>query len=231
MFTNPSALDSRENGRSMTTEPTCWEELQVRLGLRASDLLHASRLDRGRRVYCHEDKIFKVVALLEQETHRERNNDLCSEFRILQHASSVSGIPQAREFFRLGGYEILIMEKIDAHPLDQCRLTVCRWLCVFVRLAILLLRLSWKGIKHNDITRGNVLVSGYSHVHLIDFDQATSGGFWSCLRRNFCGARQGEIDFNNHYFRLVRRSLKNNLSPVIVSRIQRLRRLSGRGNP
>ena len=82
-----------------------------------------------------------------------------------------------------------VTRRLDGRPLSQLDLGWGRLLWLTLRLALLVVRLAWRGVSHDDLRPENILVDPAGRLQLIDFDQASSGPPLVCLARSLLGLR------------------------------------------
>jgi predicted Ser/Thr protein kinase len=150
----------------------------------------ATAVPPGRRVYADGyGHLVKVQVPTADPTASTRNNDLVGEARLLRLAEGIPGIPAVSFVVEGDGWQALgtpfVTGARSALAVESLR-TRAR---VVVRVGLICLRLANRGISHNDIKLGNVLIDPVGKVWLVDFDQATSGhSRFSALVLNLVGS-------------------------------------------
>lgn len=200
-----------------------WCECVDAFNIESGILLHQSTLDPFRRVYVANGYIYKVVALQYEITSNFRAQNLAGEFAILKRCTGIKGVPSATAHHKTDEFEILVMERLPGEPLTNLSVGWLRLLIILAKLGIILLRLSWRGISHNDILPNNVLVTAEGSVSLVDFDQATRTKFLVALIRQFTGINIGGGQAHRSLISMViKRYLKKKLSPRTIQFLRKL---------
>jgi predicted Ser/Thr protein kinase/SAM-dependent methyltransferase len=150
----------------------------------------AAAIPPGRRVFVDScGHLVKVQAPTVDPTASLRNNDLAGEARMLRLAEGIPGVPRVTFLVEREGWQALgtpfLRDARSALAVESLatRARVVR------RVGYICLRLALRGISHNDIKLGNVLIDPVGKVWLVDFDQATSGhGRIAALVLNLMGS-------------------------------------------
>jgi len=204
-----------------------WSNCLGLFNIESGTLLHQSTFDPFRRTYVSNGYIYKVVALQHEITSNLRAQNLAGEFAILKRCAGIPGVPSVIAHHKTDEFEVLVMRRLPGERFTDLTVGWFRLFIILSKLAIILLRLSWRGISHNDILPRNILVTSKGSVSLIDFDQATRTQFLVALIRQFTGKN---IRGSNVYGSLVttlKKCVRKKLSPRMV---QFLRRLLRRNN-
>jgi len=205
-----------------------WPIVIAKAGLNSAELLSSSYFDLARRVYAIDERVYKITLLEYEATSRLRTLDLQGEFAMLRKCEGIPGVPAAINWQHDKDFEMLIIERMDGEALEG--LGIMRFLLVLCRLCAINFRLACRGVSHNDIKNGNVLLSNDGNISLIDFDQATLTGFVAGITRSFLGIRIGEEKVHGSLMTMVKEYLREKLPPRIVAVISRLagRRLNNK---
>lgn len=161
-----------------------WQACLNDLGIPNADIRSKGRGSRGRRVYQHQDRIYKI-AFLGYDEDTPRKNDLQSEFQIVKSCQKLTVVPRTVKAEVRNQYEVAIYQRVSGELLSDRSPGFLSKLPLLMRLASALLRISWLGISHNDLFADNVMIRTDGSVVLIDFDQATRASFSKSLYRNF----------------------------------------------
>lgn len=145
-----------------------------------------------------------------------------NEAAILERLTGVSGVPRVLSAHRVEDLEVLVMSRMSGERLGSWDLNLISALWVWLRLSLLVLRVSWRGVSHNDITLDNVLLGG-GRICLIDFDQASEASLWQCSRRAFLGRRSSELRIFGSMPSLLKDLLRGCLPSPIIKLVRRLR--------
>ena len=166
--------------------------------------------DPGRAVLVVADRFYKVVP---RQPVPERRQDARGEFELLRRCRGLAGVPEALELIEDGQRQILVLQRIPGRPLSALEIG---WLD-FARLVLGLIRLVWalarRGVRHNDLRPENVLVGPEGGVHLVDFDQASTGGLAECLLAGL-GLPVGDAPVCNGLLAPLRERLQARLSQL-----------------
>lgn len=204
-----------------------WSNCLGLFNIESGTLLHQSTLDPFRRTYVSNGYIYKVVALQHEITSNLRAQDLGGEFAILKRCAGIPGVPSVIAHHKTDEFEVLVMKRLPGERFTNLTVGWFRLFIILSKLAIILLRLSWRGISHNDILPQNILVTSKGSVSLIDFDQATRTQFLVALIRQFTGKNIGGSKLYGSLVTTLKKCVRKKLSPRMV---QFLRRLLRRNN-
>ena len=120
---------------------------------------------------------------------RPLGSDVRAEADLLRRCQGIPGIPSFVAWTQSGAARVLVLQRLDAQPLSQLEIGWLRLGAVLLALGGLVVRLAWRGISHNDLQPENILLDRAGRIHLVDFDQVSSGSFVLCLARSFLGLR------------------------------------------
>jgi SAM-dependent methyltransferase len=84
-------------------------------------------------------------------------------------------------------------------------------------------RLAWRGVSHDDLRPENILLDRAGGIHLIDFDQASSGAFAGCLARSLLGLRLARGPVSNSMWAPLRERVQTSLPPAALRLLKRAR--------
>jgi predicted RNA methylase/predicted Ser/Thr protein kinase len=183
-----------------------------------------SRLDPARRYGVAGDWFYKIALPARGVAPPARGQDLLGEARMLWRCQGIPGIPEIIGWSATGGIGMLITRRLEARPLSPLEVGWGRLLGLQLQLALMVVRLAWRGISHDDLRPENILVDDAGRAHLVDFDQASSGSFGRCLARSLLGLGLGGAGVSNGLLAPVRERVQASLSPAL------LRLLKGRRN-
>jgi len=204
-----------------------WGEFLSAFNIESSTLLRQSIIDPFRRVYLVNSYVYKVVALQFETTSHLREQSLAEEFSILEHCAGIPGVPPATAHYKTNEFEVLVMERLPGETLANLHTSWLQLFIILIKLTIILVRLSWRGISHNDILSTNVLVTSKGAVSLVDFDQASRNKFLVALVRQFTGINIGEGKVSYSLVTTFKECLKKKLPPQTI---QFLKKLCGRND-
>ena len=151
-----------------------------------------SEADPSRKTFLLDDVIIKSRKLDDDKTAHLRHNDLKDEYEILNLTGSIKGVPKALHYNKNELYELLILNYLPGVQLYSLQLSIFQTVKVALQLLKILVRLSVKGICHNDVTPQNVLLTSKNNASLVDFDQAVRTSIINALAGNIFGIRSGE---------------------------------------
>jgi predicted Ser/Thr protein kinase len=200
-----------------------WGEFLSAFNVESATLLWQSTIDPFRRVYLANGYVYKVVALQFETSSYLRAHNLTGEFTVLQDCCGITGVPSPIAHHKTDDFEVLVLECLPGEPLVDINITWLQLLMILARLGIILLKLSWRGISHNDIVGNNILVTSNRSVSLIDFDQASRCTFFGGVLRQFLGIHRGGNAAHSSVITLVKEYLKRTLAPRVVSSLRGLR--------
>jgi len=162
-----------------------WSSLEVRLGIPSNGLIAKSPYSEGRRVYRSGIAIFKVhLAENSLNSDSRQLGKLRTEYETLRRCAGISGIAQADSFTSQDGVCVLKLAYRPGLDITECpRIPAKAMFDLFVTV----MRVSAKGVLHNDIKPQNIVYDPSFGVCLIDFDQATRTGFLSAAIGNLLG--------------------------------------------
>jgi len=195
-----------------------WRAALEELGLGGAKLLQARREHPVQRVYRGGDRVYKLHLKCSAKD-AERSRRLGVGFETTLECHDLSGVPRALWRENRPNVYVCVYEALQARPIHS---PDHRWSTVvggLMQLSKLLARLSWRGIAHNDLFPGNVLLADNGRCFLIDFDSATRGSRWFAFRRNFLRGRRKVTDgkpkwaYIDLVFALVSQRLRDWLRP------------------
>ena len=128
--------------------------------------------DPSRKTFLINDIIIKSRKIDDDRSAHLRHNNLKEEFEILKLCDTVRGTPKALHYRKNEFYELLFLSYLPGSQLRNLQLSFIQTVKVTLQVLIILVRLSGKGICHNDVTPQNVLLTSKNNASLIDFDQA-----------------------------------------------------------
>jgi hypothetical protein len=167
------------------------------------------------------DRFYKAVA--RQAPGAERRHDGRGEFQMLQRCRGLAGVPAALELIEDERRHILVLQRVPGRSLADLELGWLRFAQVMLRLTGLVCALARRGVRHNDLRPENVVVAPDGRIHLVDFDQASTGGRAECLLAGL-GLPVRGVPVCNGLFAPLRERLQARLSPRLM-RALRGRRL------
>lgn len=200
-----------------------WEECLNFFDIQTGILLHQSEYDAYRRVYLANGNIYKVVASRQQSTGHLRAQNLAGEYAILRQCAGVKSIPSALAYHQTGEYEVLVESRLPGVRADELEIGWLKLLSILGRLSVILVRLSWRGISHNDIFLHNLLVESDGSVCLVDFDQATRATLPVALLRQFTGISIYGGKVHGSLVTVLKLYVKDKLSPRTRQFLKKLR--------
>jgi len=200
-----------------------WSKCRVLLNIPSGTLLWQSPNFPFRRVYVANNIVCKVVDLKCDASGSLREQDFAGEFSILKHCAGIPGVPSVIVHHKTDEFEVIVMNRFPGEPLSNLTIGWFRLFIILAKLGIILLRLSWRGISHNDILPQNVLVTSSGSVSLIDFDQAIRTKFLIAFIRQFTGINIGGGKVHGSLISIFKRYVKKRLSPRAIQFLRKLR--------
>jgi hypothetical protein len=173
----------------------------------------AGGLDPARTSGAADDRFYKIVARPPPGPWRQQDGR--GEFELLRRCRGLVGVPAALELVEDERRHILVLQRVPGRPLGEPELGWLRFAQVMVRLTCLVWALAGRGVRHNDLRPENVIVAPDGRVHLVDFDQASTGRLAECLLAGL-GLPVGGVPVCNGLFAPLRERLQARLSPRLV---------------
>ena len=173
----------------------------------------SSPLDAARSFGLTDDRFYKIVE--QREVAARRRQDLRGEFDLLRRCRGLAGVPAALELIEADGRQILVLERVPGQPLSRLELSWPDFALVQLRLLRLVWGLARRGVRHNDLRPENVMVAPDGRIHLVDFDQASTGGLLECLLASL-GLAVGQAPVSNGVLAPLRERIQARLSPRLI---------------
>ncbi len=148
--------------------------------------------DPSRKTFLLNDIIIKSRKLDEDRSAHLRHNDLKKEYEILKLSNAVNGTPKELHYHKNELYELLFLSYLPGEQLRNQQLNFIQTVKVTFQVLKILVRLSGKGICHNDVTPQNVLLTDKNNASLVDFDQAVRTTIVKAFAGNILGIKSGE---------------------------------------
>lgn len=180
--------------------------------------------DPSRKTFLLNDIIIKSRKLEDDRSAHLRHNDLKDEYEILKFSSAVKGIPKTFHYNKNELYELLFLSYLPGAQLRNLQLSFIQTVKVTLQVLKILIRLSVKGICHNDVTPQNVLLTGKNNASLVDFDQAVRTTIVKAFAGNILGIRSGESKVSYGLNTIFKDYLRKHFPNFLYS----LKRLVGR---
>lgn len=180
--------------------------------------------DPSRKTFLLNDIIIKSRKLEDDRSAHLRHNDLKDEYEILKFSSAVKGIPKTFHYNKNELYELLFLSYLPGAQLRNLQLSFIQTVKVTLQVLRILVRLSRKGICHNDVTPQNVLLTGKNNASLVDFDQAVRTTIVKAFAGNILGIRSEESKVSYGLNTIFKDYLRKHFPNFLYS----LKRLVGR---
>lgn len=180
--------------------------------------------DPSRKTFLLNDIIIKSRKLEDDRSAHLRHNDLKDEYEILKFSSAVKGIPKTFHYNKNELYELLFLSYLPGAQLRNLQLSFIQTVKVTLQVLRILIRLSVKGICHNDVTPQNVLLTGKNNTSLVDFDQAVRTTIVKAFAGNILGIRSEESKVSYGLNTIFKDYLRKHFPNFLYS----LKRLIGR---
>jgi Phosphotransferase enzyme family len=136
-------------------------------------------LDPARTYGAAADRFYKTVA--SEAAGPKRRQDARGEFALLRRCRGLAGVPEALEMIDDAQHQVLVLRRVPGRPLSSIELGWLAFARVMLRLSRVVWALARRGVRHNDLRPENVMVTPDGGIHLVDFDQASTGGLLECL--------------------------------------------------
>ena len=175
-----------------------WQMSLAIAGTPNAERISESICGSGQRVYGTADLVVKIRLKNIPASGDNEYGNLKQEFDVVERLGGISYLPRAVTYGSSDTLEYAVYKRIGGTPLTTSRLLLHEELLVLVKLARLLFKISCRGVAHNDVHRGNVLVGPCYAVYLIDFDRATQESMPNAFARNFL--RVFRCDAEGFYF-------------------------------
>ncbi len=182
------------------------------------------------RCYAVRGDLFFKIALSPLAAAPPRRQDLRGEAELLRRCLGVPGVPGFVAWTQSEDARVLVMRRIGARPLCQLDLGWSGLVRLLPALALLVIRLAWRGVSHDDLRPENILVDDAGRLHLIDFDQASTGSFARCLVRSLLGLAAGGAPVSNAIAAPLREHLQALLPPALIRFLKGRRNRKRRAN-
>jgi len=148
--------------------------------------------DPSRKTFLLNDIIIKSRKLDDDRSAHLRHNNLKEEYEILKLSGTVRDTPKALHYHKNELYELLFLSYLPGSQLRNLQLSFIQTVKVTLQVLIILVRLSGRGICHNDVTPQNVLLTSKNNASLVDFDQAVRTTMVKAIAGNILGIKSGE---------------------------------------
>ena len=185
-----------------------------------------SEVDPSRKTFLLNDIIIKSRKLDDDRSAHLRHNALEQEYKILKLSDAVEGVPKALHYNKNEIYELLFLSYLPGVQLRNLHLSFFPSIKVTLKVLKILIRLSIKGICHNDVTPQNVLLMEKNKASLVDFDQAVRTTFVKAFAGNIFGIKSGESKVSYGLNTILKDYLRKHFPNFLYS----IKRLLGR-NP
>lgn len=205
-----------------------WHKCRMVLNLPSGTLLWQSPEFQFRKVYAVNNIVCKVVDLKYDASISFRQNDLAEEFSILKSCAGIAGVPSPIEHHKTDEFEVIVMNRLPGEKISNLDMGWFRFFIIMAKLGIVVLRLSWRGISHNDIKLDNLLVTTKNSVSLVDFDQASRTNFFVAIARNFLGIRIGESKVQRSFISIFKKRFRQMLPSKVVNMLRKVFRNEAR---
>jgi predicted Ser/Thr protein kinase/2-polyprenyl-3-methyl-5-hydroxy-6-metoxy-1,4-benzoquinol methylase len=183
-----------------------------------------SEVDPSRKTFLLNDIIIKSRKLDDDRSAHLRHNDLEQEYTILKLNDAIKGVPKALHYNKNGIYELLFLSYLPGVQLRNLQLSFFSSVKVTLKVLKILVRLSIKGICHNDVTPQNVLLTEKNKASLVDFDQAVRTTIVKAFAGNIFGIKSGESKVSYGLNTILKDYLRKHFPNFLFS----LKRLLGR---
>ena len=183
----------------------------------------ASPLHAARAFGVAHDRFYKIVP--RRNLGPARRQDARGEFDLLRRCGGLAGVPEAIELIEEAHHDVLVLERVPGRPLSDLELGWSSFAPVMLQLTRLVWAMARRGVRHNDLRPENIMIAKGGLVHLVDFDQASTGSFGECLLAGL-GVAVGGAPVCNGLLAPLRERIQARLSPRLLRALRgrRLRR-------
>lgn len=192
----------------------------IKLLREKGEILHVSPYDPGREVIHYMDTVYKILDKKMTINSCQRMNSLRGEYHILNYLKKFKFVPQDPKFKHDEFFDILSYDYVAGVTLDdsELRLKSAR----FLKLAFIILKISWVGIIHRDLKSANFILKPDGKLCLIDFDQAVYAGRRDAFHANIFCPSQNRPSVHGSLFTMIKICSKQR--PRVHSVMRRLKR-------
>jgi tRNA A-37 threonylcarbamoyl transferase component Bud32 len=148
------AYGARENGRINLVEKII-DYNRICIGFPDVEnikFISESEVDPSRKTFLLNKMIIKSRKLDDDISAHLRHNDLKQEYTILKLIDAIEGVPKALHYNKNETYELLFLGYLPGVQLRNLKLSFFSSVRVTLQVLKILIRLSIKGICHNDVT-------------------------------------------------------------------------------
>ncbi len=127
----------------------------------------------GKRVYAAGDRLYKIHIKSLNPTKGRSRQDYRGEYVVAQRCKGILGVAQVEDFIINGDIEAVVYQFIDGQPFEKLRISTWKRVCLLLFVFFAAIRMSLRGVAHNDLGMHNLLLGTDGRIWIIDFDQAT----------------------------------------------------------
>ncbi|MFA9478204.1 hypothetical protein ACERK3_07830 [Phycisphaerales bacterium AB-hyl4] len=191
-----------------------WNELLEQLDIPDAKLLWRQPNRPWRRTYAYGERIYKIS---HYGIKGVGDPELKHEYDAFQACASITGIPKAMGYHSSESAEVAVYSRVRDRRLYEFQPTVVQSFVILFRLGVILWRVSWRGVAHNDITANNLLVGSSRSVTLVDFDRASFVPRTTAFYRNFVKRCDHLNGFNGSFQRVMQNTIATLLPPRVAA--------------
>jgi predicted Ser/Thr protein kinase len=192
---------------TVSTEMESWAAALETLGISSAVQLHESPWGPARRTYLHDGKLYKICLKHGGARLDAKAGNLSHEIAIVRRCAGLPGIRRALDYHCDDALEVAVYQYVDAISVKNRQLTFIQRCLILGRASVIVARLSWRGVAHNDLQLWNVLLADDGRLWIIDFDQASEVRRHEAFYRNFIKRVRKEHGFYGSWLRLAIRVL------------------------
>ena len=182
-------------------EKEVWEGITSQHFSAGARLLWCSDSSPFRRVYESDGNIYKFVRKGEAESLYGRT--IPEEYQLLENLKNSDLTPRPISFSENDEYQVLVLEKLIGEQVGQFGDDVCKNKVSIWKFLSRVLSLNLLGLRHGDLTKGNLLFCEGKKVYFLDFDQSIETSVVSAILGDMFGigrfpAKRSALRFAMH---------------------------------
>lgn len=175
-----------------------------------------SNFDSNRRAYITPRFVVKVSGLELKSVDYSRSLTLKNEHQTLEKLHGLFVVPVAKKFIQAKDFQCLVLNRFDGIELGAATINAFKRVLVLWKVFYGLVRISFRGISHNDICPRNILISNTGEIKIIDFDQSSNHSVGIAFLNSIFGLEIQGAKSHFSFMRLLKKSLKYLLPQKVI---------------